>query len=146
MDSIENPRRRGKPFQPGNRLGKGRPAGSRNKTTIALQELLDGEGEAITRKAIELAKAGNERALQLCVQRLLPPCHERSVRLPPDITTAAGVSQASAAILAAVAEGNITPGEAVQLANVLEARRKAIETAELDRRITEIETRVKQCG
>ena len=137
MDSIENPRRRGKPFQPGNRLGKGRPAGSRNKTTIALQELLDGEGEAITRKAIELAKAGNERALQLCVQRLLPPSRERSVRLalPPDITTAAGVSHASAAILAAVAEGNITPGEAVQLANVLEVRRKAIETEELDRRI-----------
>ncbi len=82
------------------------------------------------------------------MQRLLPPCHQRSVRLklPPDITTAAGISEASAAILAAVADGNITPGEAVQLANVLEVRRKTIETEEFDRRLTEIETRVKQCA
>ena len=39
--------KRGKPFAPGNRSGKGRPVGSRNKTTLMLEQLLDGEGEAI---------------------------------------------------------------------------------------------------
>ena len=70
MDIQRGP---GKPFQPGNRYGRGRPAGSRNKATIAMQDLLDGEGEAITLKAIELAKAGNETALRLCLDRLIAP-------------------------------------------------------------------------
>jgi len=144
--SMDTPRGPGKPFLPGNRHGKGRPAGSRNKATIALQELLDGEGAAITRKAIELATAGNERALRLCLERLIPPCRERRVRLtlPLDLTTAGDVSSALAAILGAVAQGGITPGEAVQLANVVEVCRKSMETEEFDRRLTEIDNREKQ--
>jgi len=140
---MNKPHGPGRPFLPGNKHGKGRPAGSRNKATIALQELLDGEGASITRKAIALAKAGNERALRLCLERLIPSCRERSVRLtlPPDITTAAGVSGAVAAILNAAGQGEITPGEAVQLASVLEVRRKTIATEDMDRRITELENR-----
>jgi hypothetical protein len=109
---------------------------------------LDGEGAAITRKAIKLAKAGNERALRLCLERLIPPCHERLVHLtlPLDITTAGGVSGALGAILAAVAQGDITTGKAVQLASVLEVRRKTIETEEFERRLTEMENRVNQGG
>jgi hypothetical protein len=117
---------RGKPFETGNQSGKGRPAGSRNKATIALQELLDGESEAIIRKVIELALSGDERALRLCMERLIPPCRERVVqlKLPPHITTPGGVAKAVAAILTAAAKGEVTPGEAVQLANVLEVRRR----------------------
>ena len=134
----------GKPFQPGNRYGRGRPAGSRNKTTIAMQDLLDGEGEAITLKAIELAKAGNETALRLCLDRLIAPRRERPVRLSlPNITTAEGVSGAVAAVLDAVALGDVTIGEGVQLANLLEVRRKAMETQEFERRLTEVEKGMK---
>jgi hypothetical protein len=39
--------KRGRPFAPSNRSSKGRPVGSRNKTTLMLEQLLDGEGEAI---------------------------------------------------------------------------------------------------
>jgi hypothetical protein len=46
---------RGKPFAPGN---AGRPRGSRNKATLAVEALLDGEAEAITRKAVEMALSG----------------------------------------------------------------------------------------
>jgi hypothetical protein len=46
---------RGRPFQPGN---PGRPKGARNRTTLAAEALLDNEGEALTRKAIELAMKG----------------------------------------------------------------------------------------
>jgi hypothetical protein len=34
----------------------GRPKGARHRTTVAIEALLGGEGEALTRKAIELAK------------------------------------------------------------------------------------------
>jgi hypothetical protein len=41
----------------GNPLGP--PAGSRHRTTRALEALLDGEAEGLTRKAVELALAGD---------------------------------------------------------------------------------------
>jgi len=134
----------GKPFRPGNRFGKGRPTGSRNTATLALQALLDRDGEAIMRKAIRLAKAGNENALRLCLERLIAPRKERPVRLklPADISTAEGISHALAAILASAAQGEITIGEAVQLASLLEIQRKMIETQEFERRLGEMENRM----
>jgi hypothetical protein len=39
----------------------GGPEGSRNATTLAVEKLLEGEADEIGRKAIELAKAGDER-------------------------------------------------------------------------------------
>jgi len=105
---------------------------------------LDGDGEAITRKAIKLAKAGNGSALRLCLERLIAPRKERPVRLklPEDISTAEGASHALAAILASAAQGEITVGEAVQLSSLLELRRKLIETEEFERRLGEMENRI----
>ena len=57
-----------KPGQSGN--PKGRPLGSRHKATLAIDKLLDGEADAITRKAIEIAKAGDTVALRLCLDRI----------------------------------------------------------------------------
>jgi len=45
----------------------GRPKGARNKATQAGLALLEGEGEALTRKAIEMALAGDTTALRLCL-------------------------------------------------------------------------------
>src|SRR3954465_9096925 len=60
----ENTGRKQKPqlFGPGQSGNpNGRPQGSRNKTTLAVEALLDGEAEALTRKAVELAKNGDRR-------------------------------------------------------------------------------------
>jgi hypothetical protein len=77
---------RGNPFQKG-RSGNpaGRRPGSRNKATLAAAKLLAGEAEGLTRKAVEVAFAGDPMALRLCVERLLPVCRERVVKfkLPP---------------------------------------------------------------
>ena len=64
---------RGKPFEPGNKYGKGRPRGSRNKKSWVLQKLLLDEGEEILSKVIALAKKGNPTAMKLCMERLTPP-------------------------------------------------------------------------
>jgi hypothetical protein len=141
VPTIKPPAVRGKPFEPGNSYGRGRPPGSRNKATLALQEMLDGEGELILRKAIELAKSGNERAQKLCLERLMPPRRERMVHLalPIRSTTAADIPDALNVILASVAQGEITPGEGVQLASIVEVRRKAIETEEFEQRLKALE-------
>jgi uncharacterized protein DUF5681 len=68
-----------KPGQSGN--PSGRPKGSRHKTTLAIEELLDGEAEEITRKAIEKAKDGDTAALRICLDRLSPPRKDRHIEL-----------------------------------------------------------------
>jgi hypothetical protein len=45
---------------------------ARNATILAIEELLDGEAEAVTRKAIETAKEGDTSALRLVLERVAP--------------------------------------------------------------------------
>lgn len=134
-------KQRGRPWPKGTSGNPdGRPQGSRNKATIAVQELLDGEAEALTRKAVELALGGDTTALRLCLERLCPPRKERpiSVKLPK-IEKAEDTSKAIGSVLAAVAAGEITPGEAQALASMIESQRKAIEAGEIERRLSALE-------
>ena len=48
----------------------GKPKGARHKATQAALMLLDGEAEALTRQAVELALAGDTTALRLCLERI----------------------------------------------------------------------------
>ncbi len=127
----------GRPFQPGN---PGRPKGARHKTTIAIEALLEGEAEALTRTAIEAAKAGDMTALRLCMDRIAPPPKGRRVSLDlPAIETAADVTKAISAALSAVADGEITIDEGAQIAGLVEIQRRAIETQELEQRLSALE-------
>jgi len=127
-----------KPGQSGN--PNGRPKGARNATTIAIEELLDGEAEALTRKAIELAKAGDMQALRLCMDRLAPPRKDRHIMFElPAITTVADSVQASSALLIAVANGEITPSEAVEVGRLIDGYVKAIEVSDIQTRLERLE-------
>src|SRR5215211_3534379 len=118
----------------------GRPKGARNKTTVALETLLDGEAEAITRKAIELAKTGEMAAIRLCLDRLIPPRRDRHVTFAvPKIATARDAATISAALLDAVAGGELTPSEAAELGKLVEAYVKALEATEFEERLSRLE-------
>src|SRR5215470_2603567 len=94
-----------------------RPAASRNKATEAAELLLDGEAEALTRKAIDLALEGDPSALRLCIARIIPPRRGRPVNFGlPAVRGAADLAAAMAAITTAAGQGAITPGEAAELA------------------------------
>jgi hypothetical protein len=143
MTSPENAagKQRGRPFRKG-RSGNpsGKPRGTRHKATMAVQALLEGEAEALTRKCIDLAKEGDTTALRLCMERLAPAVKSRAVNLTlPAIETAADILKAQAATIGAMAKGDITPDEAVTIANVLEAKRRAIETVQMEERIARLE-------
>jgi hypothetical protein len=118
----------------------GKLKGTRNKTTLAVEALLDGEAETITRKAIQLAKEGDLTALRLCLDRIAPPRKDRPVlfELPP-ITSAADAVQASGALVAAVAEGELTPTEAGELGKLVEAYVKALEATDFAERLDKLE-------
>src|SRR6516162_1404306 len=131
---------RGRPFEKG-RSGNpgGRRRGSRNKATLAAAALLEGEAEALTRKAVEMALDGDPTAMRLCMERVLPPCRERTVEfsLPLIEEAATGetagpsthdVARAMDAVIVALADGEITPGEAETIAGVVNTFVRAIET------------------
>jgi hypothetical protein len=104
--------------------------------------LLDGDVEALTRKAIELALAGDTIALRLCLDRILPPRRERPMSFElPSLLSAADATAAMAAITAAVAAGEILIGEAAELAKLVEAYAKALEANEFDQRLRALEAR-----
>jgi hypothetical protein len=120
----------------------GKPKGRLNKVTLAVQFLLDEEGEKLTRKAIDLALEGDLTALKLCLERICPPRKSRPISIDlPDVKTSEGVSLAQTSVVQAVGEGEITPEEGQVLSNILESRRKSIETLEHEQRIGELEKR-----
>ncbi|HWN80221.1 MAG TPA: DUF5681 domain-containing protein [Bradyrhizobium sp.] len=92
MSPVKTVEKQGSRFQKG-RSGnpKGRPKGSRNAATLACEALLDGQAEALTQKAIQMALDGDPVALRLCLDRLCPPRRDRPVSFPlPPITGAQG--------------------------------------------------------
>jgi Family of unknown function (DUF5681) len=132
-------RGRGRPFAKGKSgYPEGRRPGSRNTATLAAAALLGGEAEALSRKAVEMALAGDPLALRLCLERLVPRCRERPVnfRLPPIVAvdrigdnggpSPRELSLALNAITAALAGGEITPGEAATVAETIDKMVHAI--------------------
>jgi len=134
---------RGRPFVKGQSgCPAGKPKGARHRTTLAAEALLDGEAEVLTRKAIELALAGDSPALRLCLDRILPPRRERPVRFALPLLEGAGDAVAAmAAITAAVAAGEISPGEATELSRLVQGYVVALEARDFDQRLRAIEAR-----
>jgi len=130
---------RGRPFEKGN---GGRRRGSKNRTTLVAEALLEGEEVALVRKAIELAKAGDTQMLKFLLDRILPK--ERSVRVDlPEMERADDAVDALGAIIDAVGTGQIAPSEAAALATLVAAYARAINVHELESRLDKIESDIR---
>ncbi len=122
---------------------RGRPRGSRNKATLLAEALVDGEAEAVVRSIIEKAKNGDSVAQRLILDRLLPRRLTRPTPFKlPKIESAQDLPVAHDALFAAAAKGEVTLDEADRISGLLDAKRKAFETAEL---AEEIEALKRQC-
>jgi hypothetical protein len=129
--------------QSGNPAGK--PRGSRNATTLALESLLDGQAQVLTQKAIDLALAGDLTALRICLDRILPPRKDRPVTFNfPVITSISEAANTMSAVLTAVAAGDITPAEAAEISKLVECYVKAVEATDLSDRIEKLERMTNQ--
>jgi hypothetical protein len=102
--------------------------------------LLDGEAEALTRRAVEMALSGDGAALRLCLERIAPPRKDAPVTfaLPP-MQSAQDAARAAAAVLAAVADGDLTPTEGAHIMGLVETYRRTLETSELESRLVALE-------
>ena len=120
----------------------GRPKGARNKATQAVQALLEGEAEALSRKAVEMALAGDSVALRLCLDRLAPPRKDAPVQFPmPRMTSARDAAEAAGAVLDAVSLGDLTPIEGAQVMGLVDSYRRTLEVTVLEARVAALEGR-----
>lgn len=118
----------------------GKPKGTRHVVTRAVENLLQGEAEALTRKAIDMALGGDATAMRLCIERIAPARKDAPVQFSlPKMKTALEAAGAAQSVLAAVAAGEVTPLEGASVMGLIETYRKTLETTELEARITALE-------
>jgi hypothetical protein len=136
---------RGKPFEPGNSFGRGRPKGSRNKSTLAALALLVEHAEALVRKCIAEALKGDMIAMRLCIERILPALREPAIKFKAGATrTSSEVAQVQETIVKDVSKGRIVPQQGERVMNILELRRRVIETKRLEERLEAVEAAFKE--
>jgi hypothetical protein len=135
--------KRGKPFEPGNKLGRGRPKGSRNQIALEREALINQYSPPVVRKCVSDALKGDRIAMRLCMERMVPPARQptNAFKLPP-IRSAADVPRASAAVIKAAAAGDLTPQEAESFLRMLQTHVQLQESIALALRVQTLEGRV----
>lgn len=135
-------------FKPGN---PGRRKGSKNKRTLlwaTIAGTMEDAAPEIAAKLIEMAKAGNVKALDLYLAREMPAARSRKLtgfRLP-DITTSEGLSMAYQAVSEALTRGVIDPDEAVKITALLDGQRKNLEDSDTQKRLKVLEAHLHEGG
>lgn len=132
--------RRGRPFQPGNTTGRGRPPGSRNSATVAVERLFEQNAEPPANRCIELAiKRGSHGS---------PPVHGAGIATCktnlvnfqlPAVRTLADLPLAADAVLQAIAHGEITCADGQQTIGMLDFFRASLATTDFDQRLQALE-------
>jgi len=133
------------PGQSGNPAGK--PKGARHTTTLLAEKLMQDDAEKIVKAVIEAAGNGYMTAARMILDRICPAPKGRAIQFDlPNITSLGDLAPATAAIVSEMAAGKLTPDEASTVAGVLEFKRKALESLEIERRLAALEQREQEKG
>jgi hypothetical protein len=129
------------PFQRGQSGNPaGRPLGSRKPSTMLLQSVLENRGEKIAETLIKMAEDGDIAAIRICMDRLLPKQQDYPTlcELPP-LEKPADTVTAMAAIVQAVAAGDLTPAEADRIARLVDVYLRALAAHGFEERLAALE-------
>ena len=134
---MKNGRNTAGQFSAGN---PGRPRGSRNKATLAIESPLQGQAEALTQTALTKALEGDNVALRLCMDRIAPPPKDAALTFSmPTMRNAMDASVAAGNVLRAVSEGELTPIEATRVMGLIDSYRRTLELTEIEERLRALE-------
>ena len=134
---MKNGRNTAGQFSTGN---SGRPRGSRNKATLAIESLLQGQAEALTQTAVKKALEGESLALRLCMERIAPAPKDQPVLFSlPKMNNAMDASEAARSVLTTVSEGELTPIEATRVMGLIDSYRRTLELTEIEERLQALE-------
>ena len=131
-------------FKKGNKHGKGRPQGSRNAASIAMDVTFDGEAERLTRKCIELALNGNVACLKTAIERICPVRKSMPIKIEgfPVVNSIESAGAASEFLLNAVSSGKVSPLDAEILSRVLDKRLHSLQISEIEAELKSIKARL----
>ena len=118
----------------------GRPKGSRNKATLAIESLLQSQAEALTQTAVKKALEGDSMALRLCMERIAPAPKDQPVSFSlPKMNNSLEASGVAGSVLTAVSEGQLTPTEATRVMGLIDSYRRTLELTEIEQRLQALE-------
>ena len=145
ITSTMKPKRQG--FQPGKSGNPaGRPKGIKDRRS-ALREKLLPHADQLIEMVTTFAKSGDMQAMKIVMDRIIPPLREEAIHVTiPKIASADDCTRAQAAVVNAVAAGELMPGEGQVMSGLIEAQRRAYETSELSKRLQAIEDALNNPG
>jgi len=123
----------------GNRQGK--PKGARNKTTLAVLELIDDNSLLITETLMEKALDGDITALKLCIDRIAPPMKEMPISAIelPMLTGSESVLTSLSIVTQKLCNGELLPSQAKAVSNMLDTYQKQLDLEKLKERVENLE-------
>jgi hypothetical protein len=131
-------------FKEGNSYSKGRPKGSRNVATLAMLAIGEQHSKDILETLVEQAKKGDVASAKIILDRICPLPKGRVVvldKLPIKIRNMNDLDQGLDVVIEAMAKGDITATEALEISNVLE-KKFNIAQANLTNQLLELEAKI----
>lgn len=132
----------------GAREGAGRKPGAMNRRSSDVLAELTASGQSPAEYLFGIFRDENAdpkdrawaaNAAAPYVHPRLAPVQQRIAIALPDTSTAAGVRDAIAVVVQAVSSGEMAPAEGQSLMAIIDAQRKAIETADILERLEKLE-------
>ncbi|OJZ17941.1 MAG: hypothetical protein BGP21_06410 [Thiobacillus sp. 65-29] len=116
----------------------GRPRGKSPSEQV--RDLIEPHKAEIIAKAVQLAKMGDPTSIKVCLERLAPaPRPEAEKVVVPGLKEAETLQDKATAILAAVADGEISAEAGDKLLRMLDTYAKAVVVDEHERRLRTLE-------
>jgi hypothetical protein len=125
---------RGRPFEPGNTFGRGRPKGSKNKSTSVVRRLLAEHHPMLMKSHVAAALKGDVRSRIWCLNDLNRGTLPGSKLKLPVIKVLPDIQRAQSIILKAVASLKCSALDAqAMFAMLAEIRKTIMDAIEVDR-------------
>jgi hypothetical protein len=130
---------RGRPFEPGNSFGRGRPKGSRNKQERKALQILENNSEALMAVALNRCRE-DPPTLRVLVKEAVRQQQNTPVKINRlALKTLDDLDQSSEKIIHLAIAGKIEVSHAAGICALIESRRRILESQDLWRRVSVVE-------
>ncbi len=122
----------------------GRKHGSKNNVTVASANLIEGDGEALTRKLIDLALDGNVSCFRHAIDRLHPVKRSTPIKLEgmPAVHDIKSAAEASAFLLEKVSAGEVSPQDAEMISRLVDKFISATKWVDIEQELQRLTERI----
>lgn len=124
-----------KPGESGNPTGRKPGTGKVNE----YRKLLESRLPELMKVLVDKALAGEDVALKLCLERLIPPYRPEARSVEFTIPEKLNLVDIGKSIIESIGNGTISPDQGAQVLSALSNHAKLVEVTELEQRITALE-------